>query len=117
MTQQAVVERRTVVRTSVEVPVVCQRVHARGADSAWTGATEDLSGAGMAALLEPGESPAGVGDVIEADLTINGDRVCVRALVVAAETTDGRVRVRCAFAQTGTEEPRALIARFCEQLS
>ena len=64
-------------------------VHARGADSAWTGATEDLSGAGMAALLEPGESPAGVGDVIEADLTINGDRVCVRALVVAAEAICG----------------------------
>ena len=115
MTQQ-VVERRSAVRNAVEVPVVCQRVHALGADSAWTGATEDLSGAGMAALLEHSESPAGVGDVIEADLTINGDRVCVRALVVAAETIGQHVRVRCAFAQTGTEEPRALITQFCEQL-
>ncbi|HEX5615288.1 MAG TPA: PilZ domain-containing protein [Acidimicrobiia bacterium] len=116
MTQQ-VVERRAAARTAVEIPVVCQRVHSRGADSAWTGATEDLSGAGMAALLEPADSPAGVGDVIEADLTIDGDRICVRALVVAAEPIGSRVRVRCAFAQTGTEVPRGLISRYCEKLA
>ena len=70
MTQQAVVERRSVARTVIEVPVVCQRVHTRGADTAWSGTTEDLSGAGMAARIDCGELAAEVGDVIEADLSI-----------------------------------------------
>jgi hypothetical protein len=115
LTQQ-VVERRTVARTVIEVPVVCQRVHTRGADSAWTGTTEDLSAAGMAARIDCGELPVDVGDVIEADLSIDGARVCVRALVVAAEPAGSQVRIRCAFAQTGTEETRARIAKFCEPL-
>jgi hypothetical protein len=114
MTQQATVERRSVPRTVVEVPVVCQRVHARGVDVAWSGRTEDLSAVGMAVRFdEQGPSPAVVGDVIEADVTIDDLVVPVRALVVCAEPVGGGLRIRCAFAMTGTEASRAALADFC----
>jgi hypothetical protein len=118
MTQQATVERRSVPRTVVAVPVVCQRVHARGADVAWTGRTEDLSSIGMAVRFDdPGPSPATVGDVIEADVSVDDLIVPVRGLVVSVEGIGSALRIRCAFAMTGTEASREALADFCARVA
>jgi len=86
-------ERRRHPRLPTDVPVVWRQVHMRSPDVDLTGRIVDVSAGGC--CLETSSLPERVhlGAVVELEVTMDGQRMTRRGLVVADPRVDGRLHL------------------------